>query len=378
VVSRLVRLRAERARLLGYPSHAAYRLEIQTAREVAAVNALLAKLARPAVENARREAAAMQELVDAENGGFRIAAHDWDFYSEKVRRARFAFDESRLRPYFEMNRVLVDGVFFAATRLYGITFRERSDLPKYHPDTRIFEVTDHDGSALALFVVDWYARPSKRGGAWMNAYVSQSTLLDRRPVIANHLNVPMPPPGEPTLLTYDEVTTAFHEFGHALHGMFSRVRYPRFSGTSVPRDFVEFPSQVNEMWMLWPSILTHYARHHRTGEPLPTELVDKVRAAQKFNQGFKTTEYLAASICSTRPGTSSPPRTCPAPTPSRPSRRRPSRAPASIFRPSRPATAAPTSRTSSAAMAIPPATTPTFGARFSTRIPWTGSSRTAV
>ncbi|MBL9127507.1 MAG: M3 family metallopeptidase [Verrucomicrobiales bacterium] len=296
VVSRLVRLRAERARLLGYPNHAAYRLEVQTAKDIPSVNALLEKLARPAVANARREAAAMQALVDEEKGGFSIAAHDWDHYSEKVRRARFAFDESELRPYFEMQRVLVDGVFYAATRFYGITFKERRDLPKYHPDTQIFDVYDKDGSHLAIFIVDWYARPSKRGGAWMNSYVSQSTLLDRRPVVANHLNVPKPPPGEPTLLTYDEVNTAFHEFGHALHGMFSKVRYPKFSGTSVPRDFVEFPSQVNEMWMTWPTILTNYARHHKTGEPIPPALVEKVRAAQRFNQGVKTTESLAASL----------------------------------------------------------------------------------
>ncbi len=296
VVSRLARLRAERARLLGYPSHAAYQLELQTAKEVATVNTLLARLAKPAVANARREAAAMQDLVDESKGGFTLAAQDWDFYAEKVRQSRYAFDESQLRPYFEMNRVLVDGVFHAATLLYGITFQERQDLPKYHPDTRVFEVFDRDGSPLALFIVDWYARPTKRGGAWMNSYVSQSTLLDRRPVIANHLNVPKPPSGEPTLLTYDEVNTAFHEFGHALHGMLSRVRYPRFSGTSVPRDFVEFPSQVNEMWMTWPSVLTHYARHHQTGEPIPDALVEKVRAAQRFNQGFKTTEYLAAAL----------------------------------------------------------------------------------
>ncbi len=296
VVARLVRLRAERAKLLGYPNHAAYRLEVQTAKEISTVNTLLARLAKPAVANARREAAAMQSLIDEEKGGFQLAAHDWDFYSEKVRKARFAFDESQLRPYFEMQRVLVDGVFYAATQLFGITFKERTDLPKYHPDTQVFEVSDTDGTPFSLFIVDWYARPSKRGGAWMNSYVSQSALLNQQPVIANHLNVPKPPAGEPTLLTYDEVTTAFHEFGHALHGMFSKVRYPRFSGTSVPRDFVEFPSQVNEMWMTWPSILTNYARHHQTGEPIPAALVEKVRAAQKFNQGFKTTEYLAASL----------------------------------------------------------------------------------
>ncbi len=296
VISRLVRLRAERARLLGHPHHAAYQLEVQTAREIGKVQSLMTQLARPAVVNARREAAAMQSLIDEAKGGFTLAAYDWDFHSEKVRQKQYAFDESELRPYFEMNRVLVDGVFHAATRLYGITFHERTDLPKYHPDTRVFEVREADGSMLALFIVDWYARPTKRGGAWMNSYVSQSTLLGRHPVIANHLNIPKPPEGESTLMTYDEVNTAFHEFGHALHGMFSKVRYPRFSGTTVPRDFVEFPSQVNEMWMTWPEILGHYARHHRTGEPISAALVEKVRASQRFNQGFKTTEYLAAAM----------------------------------------------------------------------------------
>jgi peptidyl-dipeptidase Dcp len=296
VVSRLVRLRAERSRLLGYPHHAAYKLEIQTAGDTATVNALLARLAKSAVTNARREAAAMQEMINAQGNGFELAAWDWDYYAEKVRQARFAFDESALKPYFEMNRVLLDGVFFAATRLYGITFREQTDLPKYHPDTQIFEVFDANGSSLALFIVDWFARPSKKGGAWMNSYVPQSRLLGLRPVVANHLNVPKPPSGEPALMTYDEVTTAFHEFGHALHGMFSDVKYPRFHGTSVPRDFVEFPSQVNEMWMTWPEVLENYARHHETGEPMPRELIEKVRAAQRFNQGYKTTEYLAASI----------------------------------------------------------------------------------
>jgi len=296
VVSRLARLRAERAKLLGYPNHAAYRLEVQTAKDIPTVNAMLARLAAPAVANARREAADMQAIVAQEKGTFTIAAGDWDHYAEKVRRARYAFDETQLKPYFEMQRVLVDGVFHAATRLFGITFKERSDLPRYHPDTQVFEVFEADGTPLALFIVDWYARPSKRGGAWMNSYVSQSRLLDRRPVVANHLNVPKPAPGEPTLLTYDEVVTAFHEFGHALHGMFSAVRFPRFSGTSVPRDFVEFPSQVNEMWVTWPEILRNYARHYRTGEPLPAELVEKVQATQRFNQGYKTTEYLAASL----------------------------------------------------------------------------------
>ncbi len=295
-VARIAKLRAQRAALLGFPSHAAYVLEDQTAGSIDAVNGLLSRLVAPAIANAKREAADIQALIDQESGGFKLAAWDWAIYSEKVRAARYAYDESQLRPYFEMNRVLVDGVFFAATKLYGITFKERTDLPRYHPDTRIFEVFNQDGSRLACFIVDWYARPSKRGGAWANAYVPQSRLLGRKPVIANHLNIPKPPEGQPTLLTYDEVNTAFHEFGHALHGMFSSVLYPRFAGTSVPRDFVEYPSQVNEMWTTWPEILKHYARHYQTDEPIPQELLDKVLAASKFDQGFKTTEYLAAAL----------------------------------------------------------------------------------
>ena len=213
-----------------------------------------------------------------------------------MRAARFDFDASELRPYLEMNTVLENGVFFAANRLYGVTFEDRPDLPVYHPDVRLWEVFDADGSPLGLFLADYYARPSKRCGAWMNAYVSQSHLLGTRPVIANHLNVPKPPEGKPTLLTFDEVVTMFHEFGHTLHGLFSDVRFPYFAGTSVPRDFVEYPSQVNEMWATWPDVLKNYAVHHETGEPMPTELLDKVLATETFNQGFATTEYLAASL----------------------------------------------------------------------------------
>ncbi|MDD2762625.1 MAG: M3 family metallopeptidase [Opitutaceae bacterium] len=296
VVLRLARLRAEQAALLDYENHAAYVLEDQTAGTPAAVNRLLAELAPPAVANARREAADMQALIDREHGGFPLAAWDWDFYSEKVRRARYAFDESELRPYFELNQVLIDGVFYAAGRLYGLTFKERRDLPVYQADVRVFEVFDADGRPLALFLADCYARPSKRGGAWMNTYVDQSELLGTRPVVANHFNIPRPPPGEPALLTYDEVRTMFHEFGHALHGMFSHVKYPRFSGTEVPRDFVEYPSQVNEMWAVWPEVVKNYARHYRTGEPMPPALLGKMLATQKFNQGFATTEYLAAAL----------------------------------------------------------------------------------
>src|SRR5438132_12434856 len=296
VVLRTAQLRAERAKLLGYENHAAYQLEDQTAKDVPTVNKLLGELAPLAVANAKREAGEMQKIIDQENGGFQIAAWDWDFYSEKVRKARYAFDESELRPYYELNHVIIDGVFFAAGKLYGLTFKERHDLPVYLPEVRVFEVYDRDGRPLALFLGDYYARPSKRGGAWMNAYVEQSDLFATKPVVANHLNIPKPPPGEPTLLTHDEVRTAFHEFGHALHGMFSNVKYPRFSGTTVPRDFVEYPSQVHEMWMDWPEVLKNYAKHYKTGEPMPQELLDKVEAAEKFNQGYKTTEYLAASL----------------------------------------------------------------------------------
>ncbi len=296
-ITRMARLRAERASLLGYPNHAAYVLEEQTAQTVAAVNERLASLAPPAVANARREAAALQSRVAAADGGdVELASWDWSYYAEKVRADRYNFDESELRPFFEMNNVLENGVFFAANRLYGITFEARPDLPVYHPDVQVWEVRDEDGSPLGLFLADYYARPSKRGGAWMNAYVSQSSLLNTKPIIANHLNVAKPPDGEPTLLTFDEVETMFHEFGHTLHGLFSNVRYPYFAGTSVPRDFVEYPSQVNEMWATWPEVLGNYAVHHDTGEPMPSELLDKVLAADTFNQGFATTEYLAASL----------------------------------------------------------------------------------
>ena len=296
IVMRTAQLRAEKAKLLGYANWAAYQLEDQTAHDVPTVNKLLGDLAPPAVANAKREAADMQKIVDQEKGGFQIASWDWPFYSEKVRKARYAFDESELRPYYELNHVILDGVFFAARKLYGLTFKERHDIPVYQPDVRVFEVYDRDGKPLALFLGDYYARPSKRGGAWMNAYVQQSDLFGTRPVVANHLNIPKPPPGEPTLLTHDEVRTAFHEFGHALHGMFSNVKYPRFSGTSVPRDFVEYPSQVNEMWATWPEVLKNYAKHYKTGEPIPQALLDKVIGGQKFNQGYKTTEYLSASL----------------------------------------------------------------------------------
>lgn len=305
IVSKVMKLRANRAKLLGYPNHAAYGLEDQTARTPEAVNAMLGQLAPAAVANAQREAADLQAMIDKEQAAkgepsFKLEPWDWAFYTEKVRAEKYDFDESQLKPYFELNNVLENGVFYAANQLYGLSFKKRTDLPVYHPDVTVYDVFNEDGSQLAIFIADMYARKSKRGGAWMNSYVSQSALSGLQPVVANHLNIPKPPAGEPTLLTWDEVTTTFHEFGHALHGMFSNVKYPYFSGTSVPRDFVEYPSQVNEMWADWPSILQNYAKHYQTGEPLPQALLDKVIAASKFNEGFKTTEYLGAAMLDQR------------------------------------------------------------------------------
>ncbi|QGZ40214.1 peptidyl-dipeptidase Dcp [Pseudoduganella flava] len=291
VVQKLVKARAEQAQLLGFENFAAYSLADQTAKHPSNVNKLLGELAKPAVNNAKKEAADLEKVA-----GGPVTAADWEFYADKVRAQRFAFDEKQLKPYFEMNNVLANGVFFAANKLYGITLAERKDLPVYNPDVRTFDVTDADGKPLALLIVDMYARGNKQGGAWMNEYVSQSSLLGEKPVVGFHLNVPKPPAGEPTLLTFDEVKTAFHEFGHVLHGMFSNVKYPRFSGTNVPRDFVEYPSQVNEMWAVWPEVLANYAKHYQTGAPMPKELLDKITAARKFNQGYATTEYLSASL----------------------------------------------------------------------------------
>ena len=300
LISKIMTIRANRAKLLGYANHAAYGLEDQTARTPEAVNAMLGQLAPAAVANAKREAADLQAIINKEGGNFELAPWDWAYYTEKVRAEKYNFDEGQLKPYFEMTNVLENGVFYAANQLYGLTFKKRTDLPVYHPDVTTYDVFNADGTQLTIFIADMYARDSKRGGAWMNAYVSQSDLMGLQPVVANHLNVPKPPAGEPTLLTWDEVTTMFHEFGHALHGMFSDVRYPYFSGTSVPRDFVEYPSQVNEMWADWPSILKNYAKHYKTGEPLPQALLDKKLASSLFNEGFKTTEYLGAAMLDQR------------------------------------------------------------------------------
>jgi peptidyl-dipeptidase Dcp len=295
VLREIAALRAERAALLGYESHAAYVTSDETAGSPEAVHDLLRRLAVPAARNASREQAALQAIIDAEPEPFPLEAHDWAFYTEKVRAAEYDLDRGALRPWFEAERVLQDGVFRAATQLYGVTFAEREDLSAYHPDARVFEVSNADGSPVGLFILDLYTRDTKRGGAWMNSIVSQSRLRGTLPIVVNNLNVPKPATGKPTLLTLDEVTTLFHEFGHALHGLFATVTYPHFAGTNVFRDFVEFPSQVNEMWIYWPEILDAYARHAETGEPLPRDVVEKLRASEAFNQGFATSEYLAAS-----------------------------------------------------------------------------------
>ena len=292
LVLEIARLRAERAALLGYSSHAAYVTADETAKTPENVAEMLGRLAPAAASNARVEA----EKLAAQAGLDTIEPWDWAFYSERVREAEYDVDTSAMRPYFEAERVLRDGVFFAANRLFGLNFTERADLVGYHPEVRVFEVTDRDGSQLGLYLLDLYTRDSKRGGAWMNSLVSQSTLLGHAAVVTNNLNVPKPAAGAATLLTFDLVTTLFHEFGHALHGLLAHVSYPKFAGTHVFRDFVEFPSQVNEMWMLWPEVFDNYAIHYLTGERMPADVVDKIRASSGFNEGFGTSEYLAAAL----------------------------------------------------------------------------------
>jgi peptidyl-dipeptidase Dcp len=301
VIARLVKLRAERAKLLGYPNHAAYQLEDESAGTPAAVHDILTHLVPAALTSAAHDAAEMQKLIDAEAARghtkpFKLQPWDWAFYAEALRKARYDFDEAQVAPYFELDHVLHEGVFHAANELYGLTFKERKDLPTYQQDVRVFEVFDRNGAPLALFLGDYFARDNKRGGAWMDNLVRQSRLFGRKPVVTNTLNIPKPQPGRPALLTFDEVTTLFHEFGHAVHGMLSNVHYPLLSGTSVPRDFVEFPSQYNEMWAREPSVLANFARHYQSGAPMPQELLNKVLTAQKFNQGYATTEYLAAAL----------------------------------------------------------------------------------
>jgi peptidyl-dipeptidase Dcp len=294
-IARLAQLRAERAQLLGYPSHAAWKLEDQMAKTPAAALEFMDALVPVATAKASREGEDLQTLIDSQAGGFTLEPWDWDFYSEQLRRSKYDLNDDEVKPYFELNNVLENGVFYAAHQLYGINFKERKDLPVYEPDVRVFEVADTDGKPLALFYCDYFKRDDKNGGAWMSSFVGQSTLLGTRPVIYNVANFAKPVPGEPALLSFDDVRTMFHEFGHALHGMFADTRYPSLSGTATARDFVEFPSQFNEYWALYPQILDHYARHYKTGELMPGELAAKIKRAEKFNEGYRLTEVLAAA-----------------------------------------------------------------------------------
>ncbi len=306
VLLEIVRLRAERAALLGFANHAAFVLADSTAKTPDAVAAMLGRLAPPAARNAKTEQRDLEVLTEeqlddddstATASSEGVKSWDWSFWTEKVRQQKYDVDTAALRPWFEAERVLQDGIFFAANQLYGITFTERKDLIGYHPDVRVFEVRNEDGSELGLYLLDLYTRDSKRGGAWMNELFAQADLLGHETsIVVNNLNVPKPAAGSPTLLTFDETSTFFHEFGHALHGLFAHVTYPKLAGTNVFRDFVEFPSQVNEMWMLWPEVLANYAKHYQTGAPLDQGIVDRLHESEQFNEGFATSEYLGAAL----------------------------------------------------------------------------------
>ncbi|HLW23261.1 MAG TPA: peptidyl-dipeptidase Dcp [Steroidobacteraceae bacterium] len=295
IIARLAQLRARRAALLGYPNHAAWKLADQMAKTPQTAQHFMEALKPYATARAQREAQDIQALIDAEHGGFTLEAYDWELYQERVRQARFQLTDAEVKPYFELERVLESGVFYAAHLLYGISFKERKDIPVYQPDVRVFDVADSDGKPLALFYVDYFKRDNKNGGAWMAELVEQSHLLGTRPVIYNVANFQKPAEGDPALISFDDVVTMFHEFGHALHGMFSDADYPRLAGTSTARDFVEFPSQFNEHWALYPEVFEHYARHHATGAPMPAELVEKIKRARNFNEGYALTELLAAA-----------------------------------------------------------------------------------
>jgi peptidyl-dipeptidase Dcp len=301
VLTELVRLRAERAALLGYDSHAAYALADESAGTPAAARALLGQVVPAALAHAKADAADLQRLIDADAAArhaasFQLQPWDWQFYAEKLRKARYDFDQAEVAPYFELDRVLQDGAFYAAHELYGLTFKERKDLPVYQPDVRVFEVFDANGKGIGLFIADYFARDNKQGGGWMNAYLEQSRLLGIQAVVSNNLNIPKPAPGQPVLLSFDDVTALFHELGHALHGLLSNVEYPSLSGTETPPDFVEYPSQYNEMWAREPKVVAHFARNYQTGAPMPPQLLERVLAAQRFGAGYAATEYTAAAL----------------------------------------------------------------------------------
>ena len=295
-IQRLAQLRAQKAKLLGYKTFADYQLGDQMAKTPERALKLLTDTVPAATAKARSELADIQQVIDEQHGGFKATASDWDFYAEQVRKAKYDLDESQIKPYFELDNVLQNGVFYAANQLYGITFKERKDIPVYNPDMHVYEVFDKDGSSLALFYTDYFKRDSKSGGAWMDVFVEQDGLTGTKPVVYNVCNFTKPADGQPALLSFDDVTTMFHEFGHALHGMFSHVKYPSIAGTNTSRDFVEFPSQFNEHWASDPKVFAHYAKHYQTGEPMPQVLVDKIKKSKTFNQGYATTEYLSAAL----------------------------------------------------------------------------------
>lgn len=294
-IEQLAKLRLKKAQILGKKNFAEWKLQDQMAKTPEAATKLMNQIATPAVETARREAKDIQDLIDQQKGGFNVEPWDWNFYAEQVRKAKFDLDESQIKPYFEITTVLEKGVFFAAEKFYGLTFKKRTDLPVYHPDVVTYEVFDHDGKSIAIYYLDFYTRDSKNGGAWMSNFVEQSYLLGTKPVIVNCYNYQKPAPGKPSLISYDDVSTIFHEFGHSIHGMFASQKYPSLSGTNVPRDFVEFPSQINEHWALDPVVLKNYAVHYETKQPIPQALVDKIKKASTFNQGYMTTELVSAA-----------------------------------------------------------------------------------
>ncbi|MDO4224370.1 MAG: M3 family metallopeptidase [Bergeyella zoohelcum] len=295
LIENMARLRMKKAQLLGKKSYAEWKLQDQMAPSPEKAMELLAQLATPAVEMAKKEKAEIQALIDSQKGGFQLAPWDWNYYSEQVRKAKYDLDENEIKPYFEVHNVLEKGVFYAAEKFYGITVKKRTDLPVYHPDVMVYEIFDNDGSSMALFYIDLYSRDSKRGGAWMGNYVDQSHYLGQKPVVLNVLNYQKPAEGKPCLISYDEVTTLFHEFGHGLHGLFANQKYATLSGTATPRDFVELPSQLNEYFALEPNVLKNYALHYETKQPMPQTLVDKIKKALRFNNGYSTTETVSAA-----------------------------------------------------------------------------------
>lgn len=296
LVARLTQIRAEKAKLLGFDTWADYQLGQSMAQKPQAVLSMLSSMVPAVVANTKLEAAAIQEMIKAQGGDFELQPWDWEFYGEKVRKAKYDLDESQVKPYFEFERVLQDGVFYTMNQLFGITMKPRPDLPVYHPDVKAYEVFDADGTSLAIFYADYFAREGKRGGAWMSSFVNQNALLGDKPVVVNVMNIPKGPAGEPTLVSYDNVTTMFHEFGHGLHGIFSKVNYPSLSGTAVSRDFVEFPSTFQEDWAAHPQVLANYAKHYKTGEAIPADLLAKILKSRSFNQGYDTLEYMAAAL----------------------------------------------------------------------------------